>query len=84
VHAFVCARLCSLTEHLHGAAVHMQRYLNCDGATVVSGCTYADLWSLIARVDKLDSFHLEQIDNSGALLLMSACTCVIGCMLQNY
>ena len=55
----------SLTEHLRSAAVHMQRYLNCDAATVVSRCTYADLWALVARVDNVDSFHLEQLDGSG-------------------
>jgi len=55
----------SLSEHLRRAALHMQKYLNCDTAAVVSGCTYADLWSLIARVNSLDSFHLEQLDGSG-------------------
>ena len=55
----------SLTEHLRGAAEHLQRYMNCDPTAAISNCTYADLWALIARVEKLDFFHLEQLDDSG-------------------
>jgi len=63
--------ICSLSDHLRIAATHVQRYLNCDTSTVVSGCTYADLWALVARVNSLESFHLEQLDSSGTLPLMS-------------
>jgi len=55
----------SLTDHLRTAAVHMQRYLNCDDTTAVPQCSYADLWALVARIENLDSFHLEQLDGSG-------------------
>jgi len=55
----------SLSDQLEGVAEHLQRYLNCDSVTVVvPGSTYADLHALIARVNSLDSFHLDQLDNS--------------------
>jgi len=66
----------SLVDCLQGAAEHLQRYLNCDSATVLSGCTYSDLWALVARISDLNSLqHLDQLDNSS----MSAdhCWCFI-------
>ena len=70
IHRAVVTCEYSLTDHLQSAATHIQRYLNGDSAPVVCGCTYADLRALIARVNNLNSFHLDQLDDSGLTPLM--------------
>ena len=79
----VCLCVSSLSDHLQSAAVHLQRYLNCDTAAVLPGCTYADLWALVARVINISpSFqHLDQINNSSTstqtLILLVSLECMM-------